>query len=182
MKFYLLGLFAGDGWFGSRGICIGTNSREFANQIDAIARKIYSKSKIKTRIYKDGHTIHIVSVWKKDVQEEFEKLLDTKRQKSKTFKLPSVNIEKKRQFIAGLFDAEASIYFWHGKPRIGFELHNEDAIRAVFSVLRNDDVKCYLSVCARGAFKIDITGTENVERFFRLYKTIKLSPLCTGKS
>lgn len=180
MKFYLLGLFAGDGWFQTRGIAIGTNSRDFATKIEEFSIKVFGKSSLKKRVYKDGHTMYIVYVWRKDVYEEFKRLLQTERKKSKTFKIPKLNRKNQRQFIAGIFDAEATSYLWRKKPRIGLELHNELAAKSICSILRSDEIKCNISKCSRSEFKLDFTGKENVDKFFGNYHTFRLAPFSTG--
>ena len=182
MKFYLLGLFAGDGWFQERGIAIGTNSENFANEIAECATKVFGKCSIKKRTYRDGHVMYNIYVWRKSISDEFKLLLGTEKQKSKTFRIPEMTKEERRQFIAGIFDAEATCYFWKDKPRIGMEIHNENAAKTICQFLREDGIRCYVSKCKRGAFKLDFTGNENVNKFFMYYHTLRLIPSPTGKS
>ncbi len=181
-KFYLLGLFAGDGWFQTRGIAIGTNSDEFAEKIAKVAKSLYGTAKIKKRTYSDGHKMNLVFIWRKEVQEDFAKLLSSRKQKSKTFKPPEMLAEESREFVAGLFDAEASAYKWYGKPRIGLGIYNKIAAEFIFKTLRNDNIKAYLSTCKNGEYKIDITGNENVERLFKNYDFLRLVFPEMGKS
>lgn len=182
MRYYLLGLFAGDGWFQTRGIAIGTNKIEFANKIADLCENEFGKSKLKKRTYKDGHIIYIVFVWNKDVCEEFKRKLSTEKKKSTTFKIPDLSKKEMRDFVAGVFDAEATLYFWKNKPRIGLEIHNEAAARKIHETLRKDRIKCNISKCSRGEFKIDFTGKESVDRFFEKYNTFRLTPSSTGQS
>lgn len=181
-KFYLLGLFAGDGWFQTRGIAIGTNSEKFAEKISQMIDRNFSKSKIKKRIYKDGHIIFTVYLWKASVQKEFEQLLQTSKNKSKTFQIPIMDNSQKRDFIAGLFDAEASSYFWKNKPRVGLGIYNKVAAEFIKQTLRNDGIKCYLSKCKNGEFKIDFTGDESVRIFFDFYPVLRICLPRMGKS
>lgn len=78
MRFYLLGLFAGDGWFEKRGITIGTNSETFAMTIRDMMLNEFSKNIIvKQRIYKDGHKMFLVSLHSVKICKEFKQLLQT---------------------------------------------------------------------------------------------------------
>lgn len=182
-KFYLLGLFAGDGWFASRGIQIATNSAEFAEKIAELSHKTFGKSLVRERRYTDGHRLFIVSVWDKKLHDEFRMLLQAETgAKSKTFKPPIMPEADRRAFIAGLFDAEASTYFWYGKPRIGMGIYNKVAAEFIKDALRSDDIKCQLSVCKSGEFKLDITGERYVRRFFELYSVLRLTFPDMGKS
>ncbi len=181
-KFYLLGLFAGDGWFQTRGIAIGTNSDEFAEKISAIAKSLYGKVKVKKRKYKDGHEMNLIFIWKKEVQEEFSKLLSTTKQKSKTFVPPEMSLEEKREFVAGLFDAEGSAYIWYSKPRVGLGIYNKAAAEFILKTLLADKIKTYLSECKNGEFKIDVTGDENVKKLFKNYCFLRLVFPKMGKS
>ena len=180
MKFYLLGLFAGDGWFQTRGIAIGTNSINFASKIEKTCLNVFGKCKVKKRIYPDGHKMYILYVWRKDVCDEFKILLKTEKNKSKTFRVPKMELQFQRQFVAGIFDAEATSYLWKNKPRVGMELHNEMAAKEICEILRADGIKCYFSKCSRGEFKLDFTGKENVNKFFQNYHAFRLAPSSTG--
>ncbi|HIJ97473.1 TPA: hypothetical protein H1009_00115 [archaeon] len=181
-KFYLLGLFAGDGWFQTRGIAIGTNSDKFAKKIAKVAKSLYGVAKIKKRTYSDGHKMNLIFVWKKEVQDDFAKLLSSTKQKSKTFKPPKMSASESREFVAGLFDAEASAYKWYGKPRVGLGIYNRTAAEFIVKTLRSDSIKAYLSACKNGEYRIDITGNENVERLFKNYSFLRLVFPKMGKS
>ncbi len=181
-KFYLLGLFAGDGWFQTRGVAIGTNSKEFAKKIAEAAKSLYGKAKIKKRIYEDGHIMYLVFIWKKEVQEDFAKLLSASKEKSKNFKPPKMNLEEKREFVAGILDAEASSYIWHNKPRVGLGIYNKVAAEFIVKTLRSDKIRAYLSCCKNGEYKIDITGKENIDRIFKNYYFLRLVFPKLGKS
>jgi|SRR3989344_1444421 len=182
-KYYLLGLFAGDGWFQTRGIAIGTKSRSFVRKVAKIAKRLYGSAIIKKRTYEDGHKMNFVYIWRKSVEEDFTRLLSTRKQKSKTFKPPRMNKKQKREFIAGLFDAEGSgPYDWYGKPRVGLGIYNKTAAEFMWTNLRKDGIVTYLSTCKTGEYKIDITGKKNVQKLFRYYPFIRLIFPKMGKS
>ncbi len=182
-KYYILGLFAGDGWFAIRGIQIGTNSKSFATKIVEIMNSLSLKAITKKRIYRDGHTMFIISVWSKALCEEFKMLLRTDKKKSKTFKPPDfMTKEQSRSFVAGIMDAEASAFIWKNKPRVGLGIYNENAAKFVHGCLRNDAIKCYISICKSGEFKLDFTGNSNVDKFFEIYPVIRLRSPHMGQS
>lgn len=169
--FYLLGLFAGDGWFQSRGISIGTKHRKDAKKIADIMKRLFGREpKFKKRIFKDGHTLYIVSFYSVEIEKNFRKLLGfPSKNKSKNFQFPKRSKLLSRQFIRGLFDAEAYEYLWRNKPRIGFEICNENVAKKVYDLIRADKISCSLSRCSDGANRIDITGKQNVANFNFLY-------------
>lgn len=169
---YLLGLFAGDGWFQSRGISIGTKYLQRSVEIAELMQRVFNKKPIvKKRKYSDGHEMYLISIYSVKIEAELRKLLHCQgRNKSKTFVIPNFSNKKFfRAFTKGLFDAEAYSYLWRNKPRIAFEIYNEKAITKIVKVLKADKIACSLSRCSDGGFRIDITGALNVNRFNFLY-------------
>lgn len=183
MESYLLGLFAGDGWFENRGIRFGTKNFEFAEKIKESLEKTYRKRVVlKLRKYKDGHSLYIVGLHNKQIRELFGQKLGTTKNKSKTFIIPNFDkIEDARAFIAGIFDAEGHSRIWRNQPRVAMEIFNENAARTIHSFLRNDSIKASLSVCSDGGYRIDITSKRNVERLYADYPFLRLT-FPTGKS
>lgn len=170
--YYLLGLFAGDGWFQSRGISIGTSKKKRSEEIAKIMQTVFLKKPIiKRRRHSDGHVMYYISVYSVEIEKELRLLLGgVKRNKSRNFIPPDMkNKDLARAFIEGLFDAESYEYVWKNKPRIGFGIYNEKASRFVFKNLREDKIKATLSKCKDGCFRIDITGKDNVDRYHSLY-------------
>ncbi|MBI5036584.1 hypothetical protein HZC09_04540 [Candidatus Micrarchaeota archaeon] len=170
--YYLLGLFAGDGWFQSRGISIGTKYKQRANEIATLMKVVLGRTpKIKRRKYADGHIMYLISVYSVAVERLFRRLLGNPIvNKSKTFLVPHfTEKESARSFVKGLFDAEAYEYVWRSRPRIGFAVFNKKAAEFVRELLASDSIRCSLSCCSDGAFRIDITGKNHVDRFHLLY-------------
>jgi len=131
MENYLLGLFAGDGWFEIRGVSFGTKDESFALKIQESLQSTYKKRTIlKLRHYRDGHKLYIVSVHNKKLKERFEQKLAVTRKKSKNFIIPEFDkTEDMREFIAGMFDAEGHTRIWKNQPRAAMEIFNEKAAR-----------------------------------------------------
>lgn len=176
---YIMGLFAGDGWFESRGISIGTNNETFAVRIWQMMSENFQKKVIlKKRKYSDGHEMFIVSLHSKEIHRKYQEALKTTKKKSKTFQVPAFNTkEEKRSFVAGLIDAEGYFYFWKQKiPRVALEIFNENAALFIKNQLQNDEITASVSKCKDGGFRIDITGSKNVTKLFELYPLMKLSP------
>lgn len=174
---YLLGLFAGDGWFEKRGITIsvGSDDREFANHIAQLMSEFFRKRiVVKERIYKDGHKMILLSLHSKKVCEEIKKLLNTLRKKSKTFVVPEFkSMKDKRAFIAGIFDAEG--YYHSSSRRVYFEIANKTARDKIAQMLREDNIKvCTYDRKDRDSFRLEINGC-NATKLFELYPFIKLS-------
>lgn len=170
--YYLLGLFAGDGWFQSRGISIGTKDEERASDIARLLEGVFSKKPIiKRRAYPDGHVMYLVSIYSVAIENRFRQLLgNVKKNKSKTFVPPKTkNRRALRAFVSGLFDAEGYRYLWKNKPRIGFGIYNKRAAIFVLENLKEEGVKASLSKCACGCYRIDITGKKHVDRFCGFY-------------
>ena len=183
MESYLLGLFAGDGWFENRGISFGTKDKHFAEKVQKILEKTYKKRTVlKLRKYKDGHELYIVSVHNKKLKEIFSQKLRTTKNKSKTFLFPDFEkIEDTRAFIAGIFDAEGHFRIWRNQPRVAMEIFNEKVAKKIHYFLRKDNIKASLSVCSDGGYRIDITSKRNVAILNDLYPFLKLAHL-TGES
>ncbi|MBI2542678.1 MAG: hypothetical protein HYW24_00615 [Candidatus Aenigmarchaeota archaeon] len=181
-KAYVLGLFAGDGWFESRGVTIGTTSESFASKIKQVMEQTFNKHIVlKPRIYKDGHKMFLVSLHSKEICEEFKQILQTSKKKSTTFKIPEMTTEQKRSFVAGLFDAEGYTYLWKRKtPRVSMEIFHETASKFVQDVLLKDGIKGFVSKCGDGGFKFDVTGEKYILALFKLYPFLKLCPPCAG--
>ena len=171
LLYYILGLFAGDGWFQKRGIAISTSKHWEALRIAEDLRILFNKEpKIKKRIYPDKHVIYVIAVYSVVTEKLFRKLLgNVERNKSKTFVLPSFsNKNLARCFVKGIFDAESYSYIWKGQPRIAFEIYNEKACHQLYEILK-EDLVCSLSRISNGGYRIDITGTKNVEKFHAHY-------------
>lgn len=67
--YYLLGLFAGDGWFQRRGISIGTANKKRSMKIANLMQTVLKKRVItKRRKYKDGHVMYIVSIYSVELE------------------------------------------------------------------------------------------------------------------
>ncbi len=165
--YYILGLFAGDGWFAKRGITICTSKYQEALKIAERLEILFDKKpKIKRRIYPDEHVIYNISVYSVFIEKSFRKILgNVKKNKSKTFVLPKFpNQNMARCFVKGIFDAESYSYTWKGQPRIAFEIYNEKASNQIYKILKKDLV-CSLSKRSNGGFRIDITGTKNLEKY-----------------
>ena len=167
----LFGLFAGDGWFQSGGISIGTKHAKRARTIaNAIRNKLHLRPITKKRRFPDGHELYLVSAYSADLERLWRRLLKVKRQKSKTFSFPSgLTAREERSFVAGLFDAEAYQYDWRGKPRIAFEIFNQKASSKVLKRLKADGVPACMSRIKAGGNRIDITGHRAVSQFSCLY-------------
>jgi hypothetical protein len=171
LLYYILGLFAGDGWFQKRGISISTNDYHQALQIAEGVKTLFDKEpKLKKRVYPDKHILYCVSVYSVEIEAQFRKLLgNVKTRKSKTFVLPSFsNKNEARCFVKGIFDAESYSYNWRGQPRIAFEIFNQKACKQIYEILKKDLI-CSLSNISRGGFRIDITGESNVNKFHVFY-------------
>ncbi len=169
---YLLGTFAGDGWFERRGIAIGTNNVLRANVLNNLMTRLFNKEpKYKLRIYKDGHSLYIIALYSVYVESLFRNALgNPKKDKSKNFKLPKYKDKSLlREFIKGIFEAEAYHYTWREQPRIAFEIYNMEACKEIFNHIKEDNIKCYFSRIKKGGYRIDITGDNNVSRFYKLY-------------
>ena len=165
---YLLGRFAGDGWFQKRGIAIGTNKKGESEEIFELMENIFGREpKIKKRKYKDGHELYIIAFYSIEIEKEFRELLgNPKKNKSKTFTVPeiiSTNVFLRRKFISGIFDAEGSFRMWRNKPRASMNIYNKQAAIFINKSLREDEIKSSLSFCSDGACRIDITGKSNVD-------------------
>ena len=179
---YFLGLFAGDGWFQSRGISIGTSKENECQKIKDLMKEIFGTDPIvKQRIYKDGHKMYLISLYSVELERKIRKLLDVPdRNKSKTFSIPreiqqSSNLM--RYFIAGFFDAECWEYSWYGKKRISMEIANKNVLELIANFIRKDGINNNTSKRSnRNLFRIDITGEKNVTVFEEIY------PLRAGKS
>ena len=170
--FYLLGSFARDGWFQSRGIAIGTKNLERAKNLFSLMEVTFGKHpKLKHRLYKDGHSLYIVALYSVYIEKLFRELLGNPlKDKSKNFKVPNfTNKLQLRSFIRGLFEAEAYPYLWHNQPRIAFEIFNKEATEFIFKKLVEDGIKCYLSDISKGGYRIDITGSNNTSNLYELY-------------
>jgi intein/homing endonuclease len=170
--YYLLGLFAGDGWFQSRGISIGTKYSKRAIEIALLMAFVFDGTPIiKRRIYRDGHKMFLVSFYSVNLENVFRSLLgNPPREKSKNFRIPLFASAKfKRAFIKGLFDAESYEYVWRGVPRIGMEIFNAPAAEFIREELNRDGVRCSLSHCSDGGCRLDVTGVSNVDHFHFLY-------------
>ncbi len=169
---YLLGNFAGDGWFEKRGISIGTKNPSRAETLGNLMGLVFNKTpKIKKRIYKDGHIQFIVSIYSVAIERNFRNLLGNPvKDKSKNFKVPTFRSKKLlRAFVRGMFEAEAYFYLWYQKPRVSFEIFNEEASKTIFRIIREDKIACSLSKIKIGGYRIDITGSKNTSRFCSLY-------------
>ena len=169
--YYILGLFAGDGWFEKRGIAIATSKYREALRISEDLESLFDKKpKIKKRTYPDKHVIYKVAVYSVNIEKVFRELLgNVKRNKSKTFTLPKFsNRNLARCFVKGIFDAESYTYKWKGQPRIAFEIYNEKASKHIYQILK-EDLVCSLSKRSNGGFRIDITGTKNTEKYHAYY-------------
>jgi hypothetical protein len=170
--FYLLGNFAGDGWFESRGIAIGTKNLERAKKLFSLMKLTFNKDpKFKKRIYKDGHSLYIVALYSVNIEKLFRNLLGNPlKNKSKNFKVPNFSDKSElRSFIRGLFEAEAYPYLWYNQPRIAFEIFNKQASEFIFNKLVEDGIKCYFSDISKGGYRIDITGINNTSKLYELY-------------
>lgn len=169
--YYILGWFAGDGWFESRGIAIGNKNKQKLLKLGEIIKKVFGKEpKIKHRIYNDGHELYILKLSSTKIEKLFRKKLgNVLINKSKTFKFPKCNLSQSRAFIRGLYEAEAYKYLWYNKPRIGFIIFNKEAILDVYKIIKSDEINCALSTLSKGGFRIDITGIKNVDKFSDLY-------------
>ena len=173
--YYLLGNFAGDGWFESRGISIGTKSLLRAKHLAKLIENVFNKKpKIKQRVYKDGHSLYIVSIYSVVIEILFRDLLGNPvKYKSKNFIIPNLkNKNLLRAFIRGIFEAEAYNYFWYNKPRISFEIFNKQASEKIFKEISEDGIKCSLSNIKKGGYRIDITGVNETSKFNNLYNVI----------
>ena len=171
---YLLGRFAGDGWFQKRGIAIGTKHESEAEFIAELMRRIFSKEpKAKFRKYSDGHELYQVSMYSVETEKHFREILgNIEKEKSKNFRIPEsiiTNDVLRRRFIQGIFDAEGSFRIWRGKPRVQMDIYNRTAAEAIQDSIRNDGIKSSLSICSDGACRIETTGEKNVELFRALY-------------
>ena len=170
--YYLLGLFAGDGWFQKRGISIGTKDKNRATKIAGDLEHAFQKdAKVKRRVFPDGHAIYLVSLYSVEVEGVFRRLLgNPKKDKSKNFRVPRFpNSASKRAFVKGMFEAEAYEYVWHKMPRVAFEIFNRMAAKKIFSILRQDGIGCSFSQRKTGGCRIDITGKSNVSKFHSMY-------------
>ena len=169
---YLLGNFAGDGWFEKRGIAIGTKSISRAKSLFVLMERVFNKKpKLKQRIYKDGHELYIVAIYSVYIEKLFRDLLGNPlKNKSKNFIVPTFkNKNVLRAFIRGLFEAEAYPYLWYNQPRVSFEIFNKNANGIIFNNLIEDGIVCSLSHIRKGGCRIDITGSKNTSKFYELY-------------
>jgi flagellar protein FlaI len=173
---YFLGLFAGDGWFQSRGISIGTNNEKESLRIKKLMRQLFQKEPIvKKRIYKDGHKMYIISLYSVELEKKIRDLLKVPAgEKSKIFKIPK-EIQRTnnlmRNFISGLFDAESWKYDWYSRKRISMEISNEPVLELISNFIKKDGIKVSGSKRkSRNLFRIDITGEPSITLFEELYR------------
>lgn len=172
---YLLGTFAGDGWFETRGIGLGTKDKIRAEFLSGLIKELFNKKPIvKLRKYKDGHELYIIRFFSKALEKRFrEELGGVNQKKSKHFK---VNLEIKnevtlsRTFVKGLMDAEGYIYSWKGKPRFALEIYNIEAAEFIHKNFLRDGIKSSLSHRSNGGFRVETTGKNNIKILNFLYR------------
>jgi intein/homing endonuclease len=165
LEMYILGLFFGDGWFEKCGIAIATKDEDRAIAIANAIKSLYNKvPSLKLKIYHDGHKVWWIRLWSSEIAERYAKLLHANRCKSLNATPPREVFEKNRDleicFIAGVIDAEGWIYKWRGRLRISIEMYNEEMSKFVVQSLKSRGIKCSLSKCKDGAYRIDITGSH----------------------
>jgi len=163
---YILGLFFGDGWFEKRGIAIATKDENRALVIADTIKRLYGKtpSLRLRRCNSNGHEVWWVRLWSSKVAKRYSELLSVNQRKSLNAKPPREVFKRNKDleicFVVGVIDAEGWIYKWRGMPRISMEIYDEEMSKYIVQALRRHGIKCSLSICKDGAYRIDITGSH----------------------